>query len=66
MIDDVLRGIVAATSPSPCCARQPSPGWSPPGAPSLAGSDHAETVRMLTLAEQLEAAGHLELRDSLS
>ena len=36
------------------------------GRASLPDSDHAETVKLLTLAEQLEAAGHLELRDSLA
>ena len=65
MIDDVLRGIVSDFAitllRAAAFARVVATGRA-----SVAGTTHAETVRMLTLAEQLEAAGHLELRDSLA
>jgi hypothetical protein len=65
MIDDVLRGIVGDFAitllRAAAFARVVATGRA-----SIAGSSHTETVRMLTLAEQLEAAGHLELRGSLA
>ena len=65
MIDEVLRGIVADFAVTllraSAFARVIATGRA-----SVAGSSHTETVRMLTLAEQLEAAGHLELRDALA
>ena len=64
MIDDVLRGIVGDFAitllRAAAFARVVATGRA-----SIAGSSHTDTVRMLTLAEQLEAAGHLELRGSL-
>lgn len=65
MIDDVLRGIggdfAITLLRAAAFARIVASGRA-----SVSGANHAETVRMLTLSEQLEAAGHLELRDSLS
>jgi hypothetical protein len=65
MVDDVLRGIVGDFAVTlfraAAFARVVAIGRA-----TIAGSTHTETVRMLTLAEQLEAAGHLELRESLS
>ena len=65
MIDDVLRGIVGDFAVTllraAAFARVVATGRA-----SVAGSSHTSTVRMLTVAEQLEAAGHLELRGSLA
>lgn len=65
MIDDVLRGIVGDFAVTllraAAFARVVATGRA-----TVAGSSHQDTVRMLTLAEQLESAGHLELRDSLA
>jgi len=64
MIDDVLRGIVGDFAVTllraAAFARVVATGRA-----TVAGSSHTYTVRMLTVAEQLEAAGHLELRGSL-
>jgi len=65
MIDDVLRGIVGDFAVTllraAAFARVVATGRA-----TVAGSSHTYTVRMLTMAEQLEAAGHLELRESLA
>lgn len=65
MIDDVLRGIggdfAITLLRAAAFARVVASGRA-----SVDGTNHVETVRMLTLSEQLEAAGHLELRGSLS
>lgn len=65
MIDDVLRGIVGDFAVTllraAAFARVVATGRA-----AATGSSHADTVRMLTLSEQLESAGHLELRDSLA
>jgi hypothetical protein len=65
MIDDVLRGIVGDFAVTllraAAFARVVATGRA-----TAAGSSHTYTVRMLTVAEQLEAAGHLELRDLLA
>ncbi|EON22866.1 hypothetical protein CF8_3230 [Nocardioides sp. CF8] len=65
MIDEVLRGIVGDFAVTllraAAFARVVATGRA-----TVAGSVHADTVRMLTLAEQLEAAGHLELRGALA
>lgn len=66
MIDDVLRGIVGGDFAVTLLRAAAFARVVATGRASSAGSSHAETVRMLTLAEQLEAAGHLELRHSLS
>ena len=70
MVDEVLRGIAereyadvllraAAFARVVAAGRASLPH--PPDGPST-----AETARMLTLAEQLEHAAHLELRSSLA
>ncbi|PUA82397.1 hypothetical protein [Nocardioides currus] len=65
MIDAVLRGIVGDFAVTllraAAFARVVATGRA-----SASGANHTETMRMLALSEQLEAAGHLELRDSLS
>lgn len=65
MIDDVLRGIVGDFAVTllraAAFARVVATGRA-----STSGSNHADTLKMLTLSEQLEAAGQLELRDSLA
>lgn len=64
MIDEVLRGIggdFAVTLLRAAAFARVVAG----GRAAIEGTDHTQTVRMLTLSEQLEAAGHLEMRDSL-
>lgn len=65
MIDEVLRGIVSDFAVTllraAAFARVVATGRA-----VASGLNHAETTRMLTLSEQLEAAGHLELREALS
>lgn len=65
MIDDVLRGILGDFAVTllraAAFARVVATGRA-----AQTGTNHETTVRMLTLSEQLEAAGHLELRDSLA
>ncbi len=65
MVDDVLRGITTGDFAdvllrAAAFARVVATGRAGLEAP------HDETVRMLTLAEQLESAGHLELRHELA
>ena len=66
MIDQVLRGIAGGDFAVTLLRAAAFARVVATGRASLTGSDHAETAKMLTLAEQLEAAGHLELRDSLA
>ncbi|QIK74320.1 hypothetical protein [Nocardioides piscis] len=66
MIDEVLRGITGGDFAVTLFRAAAFARVIAGGRASLEGSGHAETVRMLTLAEHLEAAGHLELRDSLA
>lgn len=66
MIDDVLRGIVGGDFAVTLLRSAAFARVVATGRASLSSSSHAQTVRMLTLSEQLEAAGHLELRDSLA
>ena len=66
MIDQVLRGIAGGDFAVTLLRAAAFARIVAMGRAVLAGSDHAETVKMLTLSEQLEAAGHLELRDSLA
>ena len=65
MIDEVLRGIAGDFAitllRAAAFARVVATGRA-----SLAGGNHTETLRMITLAEELEAAGHLEMRSSLA
>ena len=57
----------AATSPT-CCSGPPrSPAWSPPAGPALPDADRRRRSRGCSaLAEQLEAAGHVELDHGLA
>lgn len=66
MIDQVLRGIAGGDFAVTLFRAAAFARIVATGRATLAGTDHAGTVKMLTLAEQLEAAGHLELRDSLA
>lgn len=66
MIDEVLRGIAGGDFAVTLFRAAAFARVVASGRACLEGSGHAETIRMLTLGEQLEAAGHLELRDSLA
>lgn len=66
MVDQVLRGIAGGDFAVTLLRAAAFARVVAAGRAVLVGSNHVETVRMLTLAEQLEAAGHLELRDSLA
>ncbi len=67
MIDEVLRGIAEGEFADVLLRAAAFARVVATGRASLpATSTHAETVRMLTLAEQLEHAGHCELRQSLA
>ncbi|WP_170313293.1 hypothetical protein [Nocardioides gansuensis] len=64
MIDDVLRGITGGDFAVTLLRAAAFARVVATGRASL-GSEHEETVRMLTLAEQLESAGHAEMRHAL-
>jgi hypothetical protein len=66
MVDQVLRGIAGGDFAVTLLRAAAFARVVAAGRAVLRSSNHVETVRMLTLAEQLEAAGHLELRDSLA
>ena len=55
-LDPVLRALLRAAAFARVVAA---------GRAGAQGSSHDETVRMLTLSEQLESAGHLEMRHAL-
>lgn len=65
MVDDVLRGIggdfAVTLLRAAAFARVVATGRA-----HLSRSSHDDTARMLTLAEQLEAGGHLEMRHALA
>jgi hypothetical protein len=66
MIDQVLRGIAGGDFAVTLLRAAAFARVVATGRAALSSTNHAETVKMLTLADQLEAAGHLELRDSLA
>lgn len=66
MVDEVLRGIAGGDFAVTLLRAAAFARIVATGRAGLAEASHAETVRMLTLAEQLEAAGHLELRGALA
>ena len=66
MIDEVLRGIAVGDFAVTLLRAAAFARVVATGRASLGEASHAETVRMLTLAEQLEAAGHLEMRHALA
>ena len=65
MVDDVLRGIVRADFADVLLRAAAFARVVATGRATLEAG-HEETARMLTLAEQLEAAGHLEMRHELA
>jgi hypothetical protein len=66
MVDEVLRGIAAGDFAVTLLRAAAFARVVATGRATLEEGTTAETSRMLTLAEQLESAGHLELRDALS
>ena len=66
MVDEVLRGIAAGDFAMTLMRAAAFARIVATGRATLEEGTTAETSRMLTLAEQLESAGHLELRDALS
>lgn len=66
MVDEVLRGIVAGDFADVLFRAAAFARVVATGRAHLAGSSEAEVRRMLVLAEQLEAAGHAELEQTLS
>jgi len=66
MVDEVLRGIAAGDFAVTLLRAAAFARVVATGRATLEEGTTAETSRMLTLAEQLESAGHLELRDALA
>lgn len=66
MVDEVLRGIAAGDFAMTLLRASAFARVVATGRATLGEGTTGETSRMLTLAEQLESAGHLELRDALS
>jgi hypothetical protein len=65
MVDDVLRGITRGDFADVLLRAAAFARVVATGRATLSAA-HEETTRMLTLAEQLEAAGHLEMRHELA
>jgi hypothetical protein len=65
MVDQVLTGIVTGEFADVLLRAAAFARVVAVGRAHLGQAGHDETARMLTLAEQLEAAGHLELRGEL-
>ena len=66
MVDEVLRGIAAGDFAMTLMRAAAFARIVATGRATLEEGTTGETARRLTLAEQLESAGHLELRDALS
>lgn len=66
MVDQVLRGIAGGDFAVTLLRAAAFARVVASGRAVLAETGHEETVRLLTLAEQLEAAGHLEMRHALA
>ena len=66
MVDEVLRGIAAGDFAMTLMRAAAFARIVATGRATLEEGTTQETARMLTLAEQLESAGHLELRGTLS
>jgi hypothetical protein len=66
MIDDALRGIAEGDFADVLFRAAAFARVVAAGRATDAGSSHEEAARLLTLAEQLDATGHLELRGQLA
>ena len=65
MVDDVLRGITRGDFAVTLFRASAFARIVAAGRASIGESSHEEINRMLALSEQLEAAGHEEIRDTL-
>ena len=66
MVDDVLRGIAGGDFAVTLLRAAAFARIVAAGRAELGEATHEEIVRMLAMSEQLEAAGHLEIRDALA
>jgi hypothetical protein len=66
MVDDVLRGITRGDFAVTLFRASAFARIVAAGRATRGSSTHEEISRMLVLSEQLEAAGHVEIRDSLA
>lgn len=66
MVDDVLRGIAGGDFAVTLLRAAAFARIVAAGRAALGEASHEEIVRMLTMSEQLEAAGHLEIRHALA
>ncbi|HEX5917536.1 MAG TPA: hypothetical protein VFY76_06750 [Nocardioides sp.] len=66
MVDDVLRGITRGDFAVTLFRAAAFARIVAAGRAALASASHQEITRMLTLSEQLEAAGQVEIRDTLA
>lgn len=66
MVDDTLRGIAGGDFAVTLFRAAAFARVIATGRAGTHGRSHDETVRMLTLAEQLESSGHLEMRHALA
>lgn len=65
MVDETLRGIAGGDFAVTLLRAAAFARVVATGRAGAQGSSHDDTVRMLTLSEQLESAGHLEMRHAL-
>ena len=66
MVDDVLRGIAGGDFAVTLFRAAAFARIVAAGRAALGEASHEEIVRMLSMSEQLEAAGHLEIRHALA
>jgi hypothetical protein len=66
MVDEVLRGITRGDFAVTLFRAAAFARIVAAGRAALGSASHGEITRMLTLSEQLEAAGHVEIRDKLA
>jgi hypothetical protein len=66
MVDDVLRGVAGGDFAVTLLRAASFARVVATGRASLGASSHDETSRMLSVADQLESAGHLEMRHALA
>ena len=66
MVDDVLRGIARGDFAVTLFRAAAFARIVAAGRAALGSASHEEITRMLALSEQLEAAGHVEIRDKLA
>ena len=66
MVDDVLRGIAGGDFAVTLLRAAAFARIVAAGRSALGEASHEEIVRMLAMSEQLEAAGHLEIRHALA